>query len=232
MTLLGVSADAKDGDDSRDLPKPPPVMQDYVSVRIMHEVKDGKSRAFAQDLKAPGGKKSWEIEVLSDRDGPVALSWPNLSRLPRTVGLTLTDKATGRATALRGSSSKVVNVSANVPSRFVLTADKLATRPLAISNMVMKREGRAQGGGSSYSLQFKTSADAQIEARIITITGKTISTLGGTSRAVAGSNVRMLWNGRAQDGAQLPIGAYQVEVTARDEDGAFVTSKRPVIVLE
>ncbi len=229
MTLLGVSPGAKDGDDSRDLPKPPPVMADYVSVRIMHEVKGGKSRAFAQDLKAPGGKKEWEIEVLSDRDGPVSLSWPNLSRLPKTVRLTLTDKVTGRKTSLRGTSSLVVNVAANVKSRFVVTADKGATRPLAITNVQFRSEGtRGPGGGANYSLSFKTTADAQVTARIVTLTGRTVNSLA-TGRAVTADGItRLRWNGRSQEGDQLPAGSYIVELTALGDDGELVTDKRPI----
>lgn len=230
MTLLGVSPNAKDGDDTRDLPKPPPVMNDYVSVRIMHEVKSGKSRAFAQDLKAPGGKKEWEIEVVSDKDGPVALSWPNLSRLPKNVRLTLTDKTTGRKVALRGTSSSIVNVSAGAPSRFVLTADRQASRPLAITNVRFRDEGRGPSGGN-YSLSFKTTADAEVNARIITLSGKTVATLASGRAVTANGVTRLQWRGRSQEGNELPAGSYIVELTARGEDGALVTDKRPILTL-
>lgn len=233
MTLLGVSPNAKDGDDSRDLPKPPPVMNDYVSVRIMHEVKSGKSRAFAQDLKAPGGKKEWEIEVVSDKDGPVALSWPNLSRLPKTVRLTLTDKTTGRKVALRGTSSSIVNVSAGAPSRFVLTADKQTSRPLAITNVRFRNEGDTRGpnGGANYSLTFKTTADAEVNARIITLSGKTVATLASGRAVTADGLTRLQWRGRSQEGNELPAGSYIIELTARGEDGTLVTDKKPILTL-
>jgi hypothetical protein len=229
MTLLGVSPDAKDGDDSRDLPKPPPVMSDYVSVRILHDVK-GKSRRFAQDLKAPGGNKEWEIEVVSDRTGPATLSWPNLSRLPKTVNLKLTDKVTGRSTSLRGTSSTVVNLSANVKSRFVLTASRGTSRPLTFTNVRFQSEGRGPSG-SNYSVSFKSTADAQVEARIMTLAGKTVNSLAG-GRAVTANNVtRLLWNGRSQDGNRLPAGSYVLELRGRDENNEVVSVKRPITML-
>ena len=231
-TLVGVSAVAKDGDDTTDLPKPPTLVRDYVSMRIMHETKNGTSRAFAQDLKAPGGKKSWDLEVVSDKTGPVTVSWPNLSQLPRSVRLTLTDKQTGRKTSLKSASSVVVNVSSGAPSRFVLTADKQASRQLSFSNVVFKSEGtRSIGGGSSYSLRFKTTADAQVEARVLTLSGKIVSNMDGGRAAVAGSETRILWNGRAQNGSTLPAGAYNIELTARDDDGNLVTELRPVTII-
>ncbi|MBC7808276.1 MAG: hypothetical protein H7145_19255, partial [Akkermansiaceae bacterium] len=233
MTLLGVSPNAKDGDDTRDLPKPPAVMTDFVSVRIMHDV-NGKSRRFAQDLKAPGGKKEWEIEVESDRDGPVSLSWPNLARLPKSVNLTLTNKQDGRKTSLRGSSSVVVNISANVKSRFVITADKGTSRPLVITNVRFRDEGgsgRGPNGGANYSLSFKTTADAQIEARIMTLTGKTVNSLASGRAVVANGETRLRWNGRSQEGNQLPAGPYMVELTARGENGESAVVKRPITTL-
>lgn len=233
MTLLGVSPNAKDGDDTRDLPKPPSVMEDFVSVRILHEVK-GKTRRFAQDLKAPGGKKEWEIEVESDRDGPVSLSWPNLNRLPKTVRLTLTDKTDGRKVGLRGTSSLVVNVPANTKKRFVITADKQATRPLAITNVRLREtgaQGRGPNGASNYYLEFNTTADAQIEARVMTLSGRTISTLANGRSVSADGKTTLQWNGRSQEGNQLPIGPYQIEVKARGENGETVTAKRPVTIL-
>ncbi|MBC8134504.1 MAG: hypothetical protein H8F28_01285 [Fibrella sp.] len=229
MTLLGVSPNAKDGDDTRDLPKPPPVMNDYVSVSILHEVKSGKTRAFAQDLKAPGGKKEWVLEVESDRDGPVSLAWPNLSRLPKTVNLTLTDKATGRKTAMRSTSSLVLNVSARTKSRFVITADRGKTQPLAFTSVRFKDEGsRGPNGGANYSLSFKTTADAQVEARIVTQSGKTVSNLAAGRAVTTNENVRLQWNGRSQDGNRLPAGSYIVELMARGEDGEIATAKRPI----
>ncbi len=229
-TLVGVSANAKDGDDTTDLPKPPSIVRDYVSMRVMHEVTKGSTRAFAQDLKAPGGKKTWDLEVVSDRSGPVTVSWPNLSRLPRTVRLTLTDTQTGRKYSPKSVSSVVVNVTAGTPSRFVLTADKQATRQLAVTNMVFKSEGRGVNG-SQYSLSFKTTADAQVEAHVTTMTGKVISNMGGGRAAVSGGITRLLWNGRAQGGEPLPVGGYRVEVTARGEEGELVTVIRPITLL-
>jgi hypothetical protein len=234
MTLLGVSPNAKDGDDTRDLPKPPPVMNDYVSVRIMHEVKPGRSHPFAQDLKAPGGKKQWEIEVISDKDGPISLSWPNLSRLPKTVKLTLEDKATGRKVAMRNSSSSVVNVSANVAKRFVLTADKQATQPLSILNIQSTRERtRSAGGTRSYVISFKTTADATVQARITTMSGRTVNVLDSGRSVNANDIFRGRWSGRAQDGSQLPAGPYMLEVTARStDDNETITVKKPILTLD
>jgi len=229
-TLLGVSPTAKDGDDSKDLPKPPPLVNDYVAVSIQHSIKSGKVGRFAQDLKSPGGSKSWDMQVVSDKDGPVSLSWPNLSRLPRTVRLTLTD-ANGRKVNLRGSSSTTVNVSAGVPTKFTITADSQPSRMLAFTNVKLTNSGRAQGGGSNYTLAFHVTADATVEAKVMSLSGRTVGILS-TGRAVSsGEEVRLLWQGRSVDGSALPAGPYTIQLNARTDSGEATTMIRPITVL-
>lgn len=230
-TLLGVSPNSKDGDDSRDLPKPPPIVKDYVSVRILHEGKSGKIGRYAQDLKAPGKKKSWDLEVVSDTEGPVTLAWPNMGRLPKSVRLTLTDGQTGRKVSLRGTSSITVNVAANTPSRFTITADKQASQPLMISNFTVTTKGRGPNGGTNYSFNFNVTADASVDGRIMTLSGKTVSVLA-TGRAVSvGASINLPWNSRSQEGNALPAGNYMVEINARTENGEPATIKRPLLLL-
>ncbi len=232
-TLLGVSPNSKDSDDSTDLPKPPPIVSDYVAVSVLHQVKSGKTRAFLQDMKAPGGKKTWEIEVASDKDGPVSLSWPNLSRLPRNVRLTLTDKQTNRSLTMSGSSSLVVNVSAGKPSRFVVTADRQLTRPLAFSNVRITHSGtRGVNGTKNFALAFRTTADANVDARVINLQGKFIGNFDGGRAVTANSETRLVWNGRARDGSPIPGGPYIVEINGRGENGENITVKHPITILE
>ena len=233
MTLLGVSPYAKDGDDSTDLPKPPPIFENYVSVRILHTLKSGKVGKFAQDMKGSNaGKKTWDLEVTSDKDGPVVLSWPNLSHLPRAVHLMLSDK-TGRNIPLSGASSTVVNVSAGAPSTFTLTASQSQTQPLAFTDVRMTNQGgtRAAGSGTNYALSFHVTTDTQVDARVMAFNGKTVGVLATGRAAVANGENRFLWNGRAQNGSAIPAGSYMVELSARSAAGETASVKRPFLVL-
>ncbi|HVK02435.1 MAG TPA: hypothetical protein VM490_03115, partial [Armatimonadaceae bacterium] len=230
-TLVGVTGAAKDGDDIRDLPKPPTIVDDYVYMSVVRE-ENGKVSRFAQDLKSPGGKKSWELEVRADKDGPVTLSWPNMAKQPKRLRLRLTDTATGRVTDLKSASSITVNVSKDQPSRYVLVADQQASTPLAFSGLRVNRVGRGPNGTSSYNFRFNITADASVTGRVMTMTNKPVSTFAA-SRAVSskGEN-RLVWNGRSESGGALPAGPYLVELSARTDDGEVIRVVRPIQVLK
>lgn len=225
-TLIGVVPGAKDGDDITDLPKPP-VFKDYVYVSV---IKEGTTtRAFAQDLKAAGGSKSWDVEVMADKSGKVTLSWPNMGQLPRRLNLKATDLATGKSVSLRSASSVVFDATASVPHRFRITADTAATRPLAITGLRSTKSG-GRGQDSGYAIGFNLSAPATVTGRVLTLGNKVVRTIGTGRAATAGENT-LRWDGRAEDGNKLPAGPYVVEITARGEDGTLVPRRAPLLIL-
>lgn len=233
--FVGVSSAAKDGDDIRDLPKPPP-FRDYVYLGIE---RPGTATRFAQDMRAAGGDtKSWEIEVVTDGDGrAVTLSWPNAATLPKRLRLKLTDLETGKSINLRSASSyRVDAISREVPRRFRLTAEKGASRALAISGLrAVSMGGAAAGAGgrsvsASYRFDFNLTADAAVTGRILTLTGKPIRTLSAGRAAAVGANA-LHWDGRGPAGEALPAGAYQVEISARGEGGEIVRERRTILSL-
>jgi hypothetical protein len=72
-----------------------------------------------QDLKAgDGAKKTWDLEVESDHDGPVTVAWPSVAALPRTLRLRVTDAATGRTYDPRSTSSLTLNLAKKRRSSF------------------------------------------------------------------------------------------------------------------
>ena len=219
--LVGVSRSAKNGDDARDLPKPPP-FRDYVYLGI---ARAGAGTRFAQDLQAPGGTKSWEVEALSDQDGKITLSWPNTATLPRRVRLKLTDLETGRSVDLRRSSSLTVNATSNTVHRFRVTADLTPTRALAISNL---RPIRSRSAG--YSISFDLTASASVSGRVLTLGGKMARSLANGRAADSGNN-SLHWDERDDKGAALPAGPYLVEITARGDAGEVVKQRVPVLLV-
>ncbi len=222
-TLMGVSRQAKDGDDVRDLPKPP-AFRDYVYIGIERD--DVKTR-YAQDLKAPGSSKSWNLELISDQAGPVTVTWPNTAVLPRRLRLKLTDLETGKSYDLRRSSAISVNVAKETPHRFRLTADNAPSSPLAISSM---RTVTTKGSGGGYSIDFELTRSAAVTGRVLTLNGKVVRTLAVGRAATAGRNT-LRWDSRSQEGGALPAGPYAVEITARDDDGGVATRRATVLML-
>lgn len=218
--LVGVSRSAKDGDDMRDLPKPPMPYENFVYVGL---VRDGAGSRYAQDLRAPGGTKKWDVEVSTDQDGPVTLSWPNAQTLPRRLRLSVKDLTTGRVTNVRGASSLTVNMTKGTARRFEVTAQPAASQPLAITNTRVT----STKGGAGYTFAFNVNQDATVSGRVLTLSGKVAAPIA-TGRSVTVGENRLHWNGRAADGAALPAGAYLVEIKATTDEGEPVIVKRPV----
>lgn len=223
-TLVGQSRSAKDTDDLRDLPKPPVPHSNYIYVGI---TRAGAATRYAQDLRAPGGKKTWELEVRADQDGPITFSWPNMATLPRRLRLTLKDTATGRVTNLKSTSSITLNVSANTPRRFQVTSQPMTSQPLTISN---PRVAPATRGGRGYTFLFGLNQPATVNGRVLTMGGKAAVTFAVGRAATVGEN-RLVWDGRTLDGAALPAGPYLIEISARTDEGEPVTQKLPLTMI-
>lgn len=237
-TFVGVSPLAKDGDDVRDLPKPPALAGgegvDVSIVRAASEVKAGEPTRLMQDLKSPGsGARSWRLHVTSDKGGAVTLSWPGLSQLPKNVRLTLKDEQTGRTVSLRGASSATVTVpSGGRAAEFTLSASRRLSQPFALTGLRVERgpaDSRA-AGSRSYSFALTSTADANLRGRVTTLGGQTIAEFE-SGRAAGGATTRLHWNGRAANGAPLPVGSYLVEVSGEAENGERQTVKAPLLIL-
>ena len=210
------------GDDTRNMPKPPPI-DDYIYGGL---VREGATTRYATVLQPVGGKQSWELEVLSDKDGSATLLWPDTARLPRRIQLSLTDLQTGRKVQLRTSSSLPITVRKGVASRYRITAERSATQPLRIAQL----QTRSTRGGQVISVLL--TKEGTITARILTQSGRQVQVLATGRAASGGSETLLSWNGRDQAGAPLPAGAYVVEIVASGTDGETpVRLSRPISVL-
>ncbi|MDX1934076.1 MAG: FlgD immunoglobulin-like domain containing protein [Capsulimonadales bacterium] len=226
-TILGVNTDRSVTDAERTVPKPPAGVSDYVYVGVVRP--ETSTTRFAKDIRATGRTNEWELEVSADQDGPVTLTWPNIGTLPRRLTLSLKDKETGRAYAMRSSSSVTINVRKGQPTRVVVTAKQASAQPLTITNVQIVG-GRGQAGGSR-SFAFSLSRAATVTGKVKTITGKTVATLAVSRAASSGTN-RLQWNGRAENGSMIPPGPYKIEIVAQDDSGETASRTQPFMTIE
>ena len=218
--VIGVGANAKA---SSDVPKPP-AFKDFVSVSIADEA--GKGR-FAQVVRPNGKSQSWNLVVESDQDGEGVLQWPGMSSLPKRVRLTITDMQTGVTSDLRSAAGIKVALRAGTVTRFRVAVATDATRKLAVSYLRSEPGGRASG---AYSYRLGLTQDAEVDAQIVTLSGKSIQTIAA-GRATAGNTAKLVWNGRNTDGSSVPVGPYKLIVTVRGTDGSSVTETRTISVV-
>lgn len=208
-TSVGVSASARN-DGSTDLPKPPPI-DDYLYTGL---TKPGASTRYARILQGPGGKKTWDLTVESDRDSDATLLWPDAKKLPRRVRVSITDLQTNRTIDVRSTSSLPVRLRRGTVSRYRVTAQIATSQPLVIGALNMTRTRGTTGG----SIAFTLSQNATVTARVLTAAGRVVQVLE-SGRSVGAGETRLRWDGRSSQGAPVPMGAYVVEVTAVGEDG-------------
>lgn len=221
-TRIGMSPVASEARTS--LPKPP-VFEQQKYVRLA--IANGQSR-YAQVLKTPGGKVTWNLELTSNESGNVNLVVPGLSSVPKRLRLTITDQQTGQTTNLRNLSTLKVNVAKETPSRFVVTASTELTRPLRITQL--KAAGGSRATGSYAYLLGVTQDNVAIEATVTTVTGNTVSVLAAGSRASNNGVAKLVWNGRNQAGAAMPAGQYRLTVRVTGDNGDTDMRVLPVMV--
>lgn len=223
-TRIGMSTGTSDG--RKDFPKPPAPFQDYVQLAVAKG--EGTSR-YAQVLKNSGSAATWELVLESSQDGKVNLLWPSLSKVPKRIHLSITDKQTGQKTSLRGLNSLQVTASKDRPSRFVIEAKTEVTRPLAITKLQVAPGGSRSLGGS-YAYLLGINQDANVTATIQSQSGNTIGVLAAGRASRSGEN-RLVWNGRNQNGAAVPAGTYTLEVRVTNDSGDVHLRTLPVTVV-
>ncbi len=206
-----------------DLPKPP-AFQEYVDVRLTDSDVTGR---FAQVLRRPGGKMQWDVAVEGDTDGYATLQWPGIQNLPKRVRLSLLDVQTGNRIDMRGTGSIRVPLRKGGVSRYRVLATTEATRRLAVSYLRPDGSGRAMG---TYAFRLGTTQEATVDARVATVTGKTVAILA-SGRSTSADGLRLVWNGRNTDGGQVPVGPYQLEVTVTGPDGSVAREKRTISII-
>jgi hypothetical protein len=231
---FGQQSGAQIGEDEYDVTKPPASPGGAYMRFIGPASEDGKTRAFAADMKPltnTTGAVEWTVAVTATRsDHEVSLSWEGLGSLPRRNKLTLKDMATGKITPMSNRSGYTfTSGEAGTTRRFLISlTPEISTGPLAVTNIRVASATRVKGAEAGVSVRFTTTQESEVVGVVKTITGQAIGRLAGTSRAVPGSDAVLRWDGRNQQGAQVPAGPYVIEVQAKGATGEIVSFQRTI----
>lgn len=218
--VIGIEPGAKA---SSDVPKPP-AFKEFVSVSVTDEA--GKVRC-AKVVKSTTAKQTWNLVVETDQDGEGLLQWPGVNNLPKRVRLQITDMQTGVVTDLKSVAGIKVSLRAGAVRRYKVSMATDVSRKLAVSFLRAEPTSRLSG---SYSYRLGVTQDAEVDAQVMTVSGKPIQILAA-GRATSGSSTKLVWNGRNTDGSPVPAGPYMLRVTVRDADGSSVTEMRTISVV-
>jgi len=227
---IGVAPDAHDSFDNRYDSEKPPIVPDASGLYLTINGVNAASRSvgMSDDIRSPGGTKSWTFTVQANRSGEVTVYWPNIGRLPRGIEPTMVDEATGKRVAMRGGSSSFrFTPNGRAERRFRIEVAPAASLPLDILNL-RSLPGSSRSAG--YRFTFTTTRAVDVSAEIRTLTGKAVRRVN--TRAAAGAETSVVWDGRDENGGTLPPGAYMVRITVLDENGASASRSVPVQTLQ
>ncbi len=225
---VGVSPTAKDGFDTEDTQKPPMMTGvDQVYVQIQGTDRQGRSAGFADVIQAATpGTKSWDFTVSTSRAGTVTVFWPNAMRLPKGIEPTVTDLETGKKMAIRSASAYRFQATGKATHRFRIEVAPQKTRVLALANVRVKGNSRGVSG-DNYRISFTATDQSDVELQVTTFGGRVVSTQ--RTRAEAGVETDLVWNGLNNGGGAAPAGAYMIVLTARNSAGATVRQSLPLV---
>jgi hypothetical protein len=178
--------------------KPPSPVGTYLNI-----VRDGES--LVCDVRSTTAQKVWTIEVNAPQGGEII--WKGMEKLPKGLRLYIIDENGNRTYMGTTSSYKV-------EGKRILKIEAVEGNGKA---MITGLRVVPQRGG--VSIAFSLSAEAVVNARIATASGKAVKVLGQRSLKEGANS--LYWDGKDERGNPLPAGVYIIEVLARGTDGEF-----------
>lgn len=225
QNFVGVAASA-DAAKKLTILEPPMGPQQKLGVSIAPS-KPGETR-MAQSLSTTSGKQSWSVLVQTKTAGPVTLTWPNMSTVPKGIRFRVTDVATGTSRDMRRSSGYTFTSEANATREFKVEAEPGAVSRAVIGNVTIGRAGRDRN--AAFTISYTLSADATTTVRILGAGGKEVFTATRGRADRVGENTAT-WTMRDNANRAVAPGTYRVEITAETTDGERVRKIVPINVI-
>ena len=192
---------------------------------------DGSQTRLAQSLTELSGRQEFIVKVDSREAGPVTVTWPNLSTIPKNVRAKLIDVATGESRDLRKVSGYTFQAEANLTREFKIQIEP-GTVSKAIIGTVLVNSVTRDGSKamSSVRLNYTLGSDATTTIRILGLRNEEVVTLGSGRADKAGQN-EMVWNLRDKANRSVAPGTYRAEIVAEGQDGERVRKITPIVVI-
>ena len=228
--IIGVSSRAIDGYDRFKSQKPPIMGEKYIYVSVDHGDWADMSGSYGLDVRSTSAStKTWNVSVLTSvANTRGVISWPEVATLNRNVALSITDLATGEVRDMRTNSSYSWQTGDGTSSRrFRIESTRADRNMLRISDVVARSATR----GGSQGISFNLSSPATVDVRILNASGQTVRQLNGRGARTAGIS-QITWDGKSDNGTNLSIGLYMVEIRAQSTDGRqTVRASTPVVLV-
>jgi hypothetical protein len=187
-----------------------------------------KTVQLHQALTTNAASYGWLAQLSSTKVGPVSLTWPNTSTVPRTMGMFLQDQTSGITLDMRTSSS--YNYEQLTPGA-VREFKVIVTTPVDETGLVGTISGSALklGATEEEKITYTLSETATTTTKILSSTGAVVATLHSDRVDRAGA-AEDLWNLKTSTGAAVPAGKYTVQIFAVTATGHFQTKTAIITV--
>jgi len=191
----------------------PPPLDGAVELAVATSGGNYSATSFVESL---GNSHTWQLSVTAaEPKQSVRLTWPDLSQVPVSCRLTLTDLEAGRSVNMRTTTSYSYQLgSQQSQRRFEVVITERGASALTVSGL----QAMATGGDRA-QVCFTLSQDAAVELEVLNISGRRVRTLAADRLLPAGSNV-VLWDQRSDNGTLVPQGRYLICIAAKTDDGS------------
>jgi hypothetical protein len=199
-----------------------------VSMAVEKDV-NGQATRLAQSLSDKAGRQEFKVSVFAKDAGPVSVTWPNLSTIPKNVRVRLVDTATGETRDLRKVSGYRFDAASASTREFKIQVETGTVSRAVIGNVVVTRNSRGTGGDTSIRLTYSLATDATTTVRILKANGTEVMTVSRGRADKAGQN-EVVWNLMDQANRAQPPGTYRAEIVAEGQDGERVRKIVPIVI--
>ncbi len=228
--VVGAATDATASlDNLYDIVKPAPLTSvQYVDISLGAAVRAGEG--LGVDIRAADTvREVYDLTVQTNvPGGQVALTWNDLSALPREYKVVLVDPDTGKTVFMRTASSYTFPVASRAgdqTKQLQVIVTKEAIGALAVTGLAADATTKGTG-----TVRYTLSQEAYVTTAIYNLGGTLVKSLEQDMLHATGT-VEVPWDGTDNGGRELPNGSYLVKVTASSESGETLTVFRTMVVL-
>ncbi|MGQ9730033.1 MAG: FlgD immunoglobulin-like domain containing protein [Candidatus Zipacnadales bacterium] len=223
---FGASPASKDGLDLADVmcpPAPAAPVGGKLGLYFVRSDEGGRVERFYTDIRsARPGKQNWTFVVETDMaNTPITISWPDLSAMPKELVATLEDLQTGHTCFMRTTTAYTFDSGQATTRQFRLTVEPRLQVALQITGF------HAEPVGQGVRISCTLSTAAGVEVIVRNLAGRVVKRLLKNHDMPAGE-LSVLWTGQAENGLQVPNGAYIVEIVANTVAGERTGILRPI----
>jgi hypothetical protein len=187
-----------------------------------------KSVLLNQALTTTATQYSWTAQLSSQKSGPVAITWPNIASVPKSLGVFVQDLTSGVTVDARQQSNYGYYMLLAGSRQFKI----LATAPVQSTTLIGQVVGTSLKIGATVEekISYTLQASGTTTVKVLSATGAVVNVLHTQRVDKLGLN-EDLWNLKTTAGAKLPAGRYTVQISAVTPTGQEQTKSAIITVL-